>query len=243
MRIGAVFIVVCMAIIAASAGAVAYLYLGVNSMQAAIVAVATFTALALYHAASTRVGLRSMVGRQLADLSRGGADVARQVAELGRRVAALEGKIETTADHARAVTDPLAGEVVELRTLIKRLVETLEGHQAMLDALAHGPSKPQGVSALPAPAEPAAGAPSEQPAGGTASDRGQEAATAATGLGVDLGAIRSAIYENPSIFTSSPSSPCRNARCAITRQRRGCAPRRARRCTHPPSSPGPRAAA
>jgi len=196
MRFGAVFIVVCMAIIAASAGAVAYLYLGFAKMQAATVAVATFTALALYHTVSTRVGLRSMVGRQLADLSRGGADVARQVAELGRRVAALEGKIETTADHARAVTDPLAGEIVELRSLVKRLVETLEGHQAMLDALAHAPSRPQGVSALPAPAEQVAGAPSEQPAGGSASDRSQEAATAAAGLGVDVAAIRSAIDEN-----------------------------------------------
>jgi cyclic-di-GMP phosphodiesterase TipF (flagellum assembly factor) len=192
MRLGAVFIVVCMAIIAASAGAVAHLYLGLAAMQAAIVAVATFTALALYHTVSTRVGLRSMVGRQLADLSRGGTDVARQVAELGRRVAALEGKIETAADDARAVSDPLAAEVAELRTLVQRLVETLEGQQAMLDALAQAPSKPQGASALPAPAAPLAAAPSEQPAGGVPSDR----ATAAAGLGMDVTAIRSAIDEN-----------------------------------------------
>jgi cyclic-di-GMP phosphodiesterase TipF (flagellum assembly factor) len=190
MRLGAVFIVVCMAIIAASAGAVAHLYLGLVAMQAAIVAVATFTALALYPTVSTRVGLRSMVGRQLADLSRGGTDVARQVAEMGRRVAALEGKIETAADDARAVSDPLAAEVAELRTLVQRLVETLEGQQAMLDALAQAPAKPQGASTLPAPAAPLAAAPSEQPAG--PSDR----VTGAAGLGMDVTAIRSAIDEN-----------------------------------------------
>ena len=90
MRLGVIFVAICMVIIAGSAGAISFLYLGVSASEAATVAVATLTALALYNTVSTRIGLRSTVGHQLAELSRAGAEQARQVAELGRRLAAME---------------------------------------------------------------------------------------------------------------------------------------------------------
>src|SRR5439155_3398238 len=181
-------------IIAAAAGATVYVYLGVSTLEAATVAVATFTSLVLYHVVSSRVGLRSAVSRQLADLSRGSADVARQVAEMERRVAALEDKIETAVDHARAVTDPVTAEIEELGTLVKRLAETVEGHQAMLDALARAPSKSPAAFASPAAAEPLTGA-LQQPASPV--DRADKDGTAtAAEAGLDAAAIRDAIDAN-----------------------------------------------
>src|ERR1700722_12831907 len=94
MRLGALFVAVCMTVIAASAGAVAYFAYGVSAADAIVVAIAALTALALYNAVSTRMNVRSVVGPQLPELSRGSADLARQLAELGRRVATVESRIE-----------------------------------------------------------------------------------------------------------------------------------------------------
>jgi cyclic-di-GMP phosphodiesterase TipF (flagellum assembly factor) len=135
-----------MVIIAGSAGATLYFYLGVSASEAATVGVATLTALALYNTVSTRIGLRTAVGRQLADLSRGVAELARQVADTGRRLPAMEEKVETALDRARAVTDPLAAEIGELGTLVKQLAETVAAHQTAIDALSRA------LAATPAPA-------------------------------------------------------------------------------------------
>jgi cyclic-di-GMP phosphodiesterase TipF (flagellum assembly factor) len=136
MRLGAILIALCMAIIAGSAGAIVYLYLDVSQLEAITVAIATLMALALYNTVSGRVGLRSVAGRALAELSQGGADLARQVAEMGRRLAAVEEKIEMALDRTRALTDPLTVEIGELSTRVKRLAETVADHQASLAALA-----------------------------------------------------------------------------------------------------------
>jgi cyclic-di-GMP phosphodiesterase, flagellum assembly factor TipF len=172
MRLGAIFIALCMAIIAGSAGAAVYLYLGVSKLEAVTVAAATLTALVLYHTVSSRMGLRSVVSRQLADLSRGGADVARQVAEMGRRLAALEEKIETALDQSRAVTDPLTMEIGELGTLVKQLAETVAEHHTTIESIGRDSPKSQETppSALPSPPlvtvtqTPDQGAPSSDPA-------------------------------------------------------------------------------
>jgi len=142
MRLGAIFIAICMVIIAGSAGAVIYSYFGASVSEAATVAVAILTALALYNTLSNRVGIGAAVGHQLADLSRGNADLARQVAEMGRRLAAMEGKVEAALDRARAVTDPLTIEIGELGTLVKALAETVDAQQTALDELARAPAAP-----------------------------------------------------------------------------------------------------
>jgi cyclic-di-GMP phosphodiesterase, flagellum assembly factor TipF len=197
MRLGAIFVAFCMAIIAGSTGAIAYLYLGVSTSEAVTAAVATLLALVLCNTVSGRLGLRSVVGRQLADLSRGGADLARQVAEMGRRLAALEGKIETALDHTRAVTDPLTGEIGELGTLVKRLAETVAGQQTILETLARTSPGPQETLASGIPTErpaPAMPTPDQPPA--PSELEGTNRAVTAGSVDLEVAAIRAAIDTN-----------------------------------------------
>ena len=145
LRLGAIFIAVCMVLIAASLGAVLYLLFGLSGSESIIVALAVLTALALYNAVTTRLRDRSDVGGQIADLSRGTADLARQVAELGRRTAALEGQgdklADSAAEKARAATEPLAAEIGELGTLVKQLAETVAVHELQVRQ-AREPARP-----------------------------------------------------------------------------------------------------
>ena len=96
MRLGALFVAVCMTVIAASAGAVVFFGYGFTGADAIVVAIAALTALALYNAVSTRMNIRAVIGPQLTELSRGTADLARQLAEMGRRLAVLESRLERT---------------------------------------------------------------------------------------------------------------------------------------------------
>ncbi len=168
--VGAVILALSMLVIAGLAGAAVYFYLELGVAEAATVAVATLSLLALYHTVSSRFGLRSAVSRQLADLSRGGADVGRQVAEMGRRVAALESRFDSVLDQARSVIDPLSMQFSELDRRVRRLAETMGTDQATL--------------------EPTAGSASEQPA--RAADRGEEA-VAVVKNEASLESIRSAL--------------------------------------------------
>jgi cyclic-di-GMP phosphodiesterase TipF (flagellum assembly factor) len=132
MRLGAIFVAVCMTVIAASAGAVVYFAYGFTGADAIIVAIAALTALALYNAVSTRMNVRSVVGPQLAELSRGGADLARQLAEIGRRLAAVESRMERTLAKGEATIEPLAVEISELGALLDQLAETVSIHETQL---------------------------------------------------------------------------------------------------------------
>jgi len=136
MRLAAVFVAICMVLIAGSAGAVVYFYVGMSLSEAVTVAIAILTALVLYNMSSSRLGLGTAVGHQLSDLSRGSADLARQVGELARRQAAMETRIEVAVDRARAATDPLTAEIDELGTLVKQLAETVAAHEARIAELA-----------------------------------------------------------------------------------------------------------
>jgi cyclic-di-GMP phosphodiesterase, flagellum assembly factor TipF len=197
MRLGAIFIGFCMAIIAGSAGAIAYLYLGVNTSEAVTAAVVTLLALVLCNTVSSRLGLRSVVGRQLADLSRGGADLARQVAEMGRRLAALEGKIETALDHTRAVTDPLTVEIGELGTLVKGLAETVAGQQTILETLARTSPRSQETLAPETPARRSAPAIPASDWPPSPSDlEGTNRAVTGGSVDLEVAAIRAAIDAN-----------------------------------------------
>src|SRR6202048_1615834 len=159
MRLGGIFIALCMLIIAGYAGAIVYLYLELGLLQAAAAAAATLIALIFYSLISSRIGFRSVVDRQLPDLSRGSADVARQVAEMGRRLAALEGKLDTALDQTRALTDPLTAEIGELGTLVKRLAETVAIQQSGLDALQRNVTSLGDTLAAMATAQPPTDAP------------------------------------------------------------------------------------
>ena len=133
LRLGAIFVVLCMVLIAASIGAVLYLFIGLSASESMIVGVAALTGMAIYNAVTSRLRDRSDVGSQIADLSRGTGDLARQVAELGRRTVALEGQsgkvADNAADKARATTEAVTGELAELGTLVKQLAETVALHE------------------------------------------------------------------------------------------------------------------
>lgn len=142
LRITAIFVAVCVVLIAASLGAVVYLMLGLSVIESGVVALAALTALALYNTLSTRVRDRTDIGEQIADLSRGSADLAKQVAELGRRVAALESE-SALAPKPRGANDPLAIELGELGSLMKQLAETVAVHDVKLTTMTATPVVPK----------------------------------------------------------------------------------------------------
>ena len=158
-RIGAIFIAVCMMLIAASIGAVLYLGLKIDASTSAIVALAALTAMALFNSISNRLRDRGDLGDQIGDLSRGTADLARQVAEISRRLNAAELKLASPANRARGASDPLAAEIGELGGLVKQIAETVAGHAAILQK--HGALAGRLAAGAPAPepVRPAEGKP------------------------------------------------------------------------------------
>jgi cyclic-di-GMP phosphodiesterase, flagellum assembly factor TipF len=159
-RIGAIFIAVCMMLIAASIGAVLYLGFKIDASTSAITALAALTAMALFNSISNRLRDRGDLGDQIGDLSRGTADLARQVAEISRRLNAVELKIASPANRARGTADPLAAEIGELGGLVKQIAETVAGHAAVLQKHGALAGRLAASAPTPEPARPAAeGAP------------------------------------------------------------------------------------
>jgi cyclic-di-GMP phosphodiesterase TipF (flagellum assembly factor) len=156
MRLGPFFVAFCIVVIAASAGAVVYFGLGFALTDAIIVAVAVLTALALYNTVSSRLNVRAVVGSQLADLSRGTADLARQVAEIGRRLATVESKLERTMARGEGSSEPLAGEISELGTLVNQLAETVALHEALFNEIEQAQQMHLLLHKQPTPMEPPA---------------------------------------------------------------------------------------
>ena len=138
LRLGAIFIVICMVLIAGCFGAVLFLVFGLNGPEAMISAIAALTALALYNAVTTRLRDRSDFGGQIADLSRGTGDLARQVAEFGRRIDALESRDDAASDKSRTAAVPMSVDMSELGTLVKQLAETVAAHEVAIAAIAPG---------------------------------------------------------------------------------------------------------
>ena len=132
IRIGAIFIAVCMVLIACSIGAVLYLGFKLDALTCAFVALAALTGMALYNTVSTRLRDRGDLGDQIADLSRGTGDLARQVAEISRHLNTMENKVDKVANRARGETDPMAAEIGELGNLVRQIAETVAGHESIL---------------------------------------------------------------------------------------------------------------
>ncbi len=132
IRIGAIFIAICMVLIAGSAGAVLYLAFKQDALTAALVALAALTCMALYNTVSNRLRDRGELGDQIADLSRGTVDLASQVGEISRRLNTVENKIDSVSNRARGESDPIAAEIGELGNLVRQIAETVAGHEAIL---------------------------------------------------------------------------------------------------------------
>jgi cyclic-di-GMP phosphodiesterase, flagellum assembly factor TipF len=131
-RISAIFIAICMVLIAASIGALLFLGLKLDPRTSAIVALAALVAMALFNTVSNRLRDRSDLGDQIADLSRVTADLARQVAEISRKLGAIETRVDSSFNKARSAIEPVAAEMGELGTLVKQIAETVASHATVL---------------------------------------------------------------------------------------------------------------
>lgn len=139
LRISAIFIAVCMVLIAGSIGAVLYLGFNFDASVAALAALAALVAMMLFQGVSNRLRDRTELGDQIADLSRGTADLARQVAEVSRRLSSLEGSVTSTVNRARSMVDPLTTELGELGGLVRQLAETVAAHESVLQSKGFSP--------------------------------------------------------------------------------------------------------
>jgi cyclic-di-GMP phosphodiesterase TipF (flagellum assembly factor) len=164
-RISAIFIAVCMVLIACSIGAVLYLGLKVEARDSVIAALAALLIMALYTNVSGRLADRNDLGDQIADLSRGTGDLARQMAEMSRRVAVMEGRVDGTVDRVRGTIDPIATEIGELGCLVLQLAETVASHGTVLQEQGAVAAPPTPTPPAPPPA--AAGAPAVSESGAT----------------------------------------------------------------------------
>jgi cyclic-di-GMP phosphodiesterase TipF (flagellum assembly factor) len=132
VRISAVFIAVCMVLIAASSGVAVYLRFGFTGAESGLVALGVLTALAVYNAISARLRDRTEASNQLSTLSRSSGDLARQMAEFGRRLNGMESKVESVLERSLAAAQPLAAELEELSTLVKQLADSVAAHDTAL---------------------------------------------------------------------------------------------------------------
>jgi cyclic-di-GMP phosphodiesterase TipF (flagellum assembly factor) len=155
VRISAIFIAICMVLIAASVGFVVYLRFGMTGAESFLIGLGVLTALAVYNAVAARVRDRAEVSDQIATVSRGAADMARQLAEFGRQLGTVETKIDAVVDKALASAQPLAAEIEELSTLVKHLADSVAAHET---ALAGATGRERIAPAMPATVAAAAAA-------------------------------------------------------------------------------------
>jgi cyclic-di-GMP phosphodiesterase, flagellum assembly factor TipF len=135
VRISAIFIAVCMVLIAGSIGFVVYLRFGLTGAESFLIGLGVLTALAVYNAVAARSRDRAEVSDQIASISRSSADLARQLAEFGRQLGTVETKVDSVLDKALASAQPLAVEIEELSTLVKHLADSVAAHEAALAGL------------------------------------------------------------------------------------------------------------
>jgi cyclic-di-GMP phosphodiesterase TipF (flagellum assembly factor) len=156
VRISAIFIAVCMALIAASVGFVVYLRFGFTGAESFFLGLCVLTSLAVYNAVAARSRDRAEVTDQIATLSRGSSDMARQLGELGLKVSTMEKKVEAVLDKALSTAQLLAAEIEELSTLVKRLADRVAAHEVALNnGGSNNPPRIATVSVVP-PSTPAA---------------------------------------------------------------------------------------
>jgi cyclic-di-GMP phosphodiesterase TipF (flagellum assembly factor) len=88
MRIGSVFIIVCMALVAASVGAALHFGLHLPLNECAYISLAILFALMTLEVIASRNRDKSELTGRIEELSRAASDISREVGTLGRRVSA-----------------------------------------------------------------------------------------------------------------------------------------------------------
>jgi cyclic-di-GMP phosphodiesterase, flagellum assembly factor TipF len=148
VRISAIFIAVCMVLIAGSIGLVVYLRFGLSGAEAALIGFGVLMALAVYDAVSARLRDRAEASNQLVMLSRSSGDLARQLAEFGRRLNEMDRKVEHVLERSLQTAQPLAEELEELSSLVQQLADSVAAHDHALAGIGtNAPAAP-----IPAPA-------------------------------------------------------------------------------------------
>lgn len=142
---GALFLALCMALIAASVGAVLHVALSMPLAEAGLIALALLFALMTLEVAAARRRDRAEFTERVEVVARATSDIAREVGELRHRVIALAQKPEP---DIRAATAPLAHEIGALAELVEDVARTVTIHDALLASRAEAPPT--------APAEPVA---------------------------------------------------------------------------------------
>ena len=180
MRLDLVFVSVCIALIAGSAGAIAYSAFGFGAPSAMLTTIAVLALLSLYNLLSMRAAVRQPAQNQPADLLRITTDtvrqeaarqdalrqemrqeirldMARQVTQVERDLVALERRVDGTIERTRATTEPLTAEIGELGTLVRQLAETLSDHESKLTEIELAEiERVEGMHARPKPEVPPA---------------------------------------------------------------------------------------
>src|SRR5262249_4125639 len=134
-RLSAIFVALCMVLIAGSIGAVLYLQFGLSGIESAVVAIAALTGLALFNAGATPLHDGGAFGATAGNLGRGTADLARPTTEITRRVGAREGKTQAAVEKPRAAPLPITAEIGEVGGIIKQMAETVAAHDSQLKGL------------------------------------------------------------------------------------------------------------
>jgi cyclic-di-GMP phosphodiesterase TipF (flagellum assembly factor) len=199
VRISAIFIAVCMLLIAGSIGLVVYLRFGFSGAEAALVGLGVLTALAVYDAVSARLRDRAEASNQLVMLSRSSGDLARQLAEFGRRLNEMDQKVEHVLERSLQTAQPLAEELEELSTLVKQLADSVAAHDRALAGIETS------GHAAPAPAEVPPNLEEAKPAETISSP--QDAVVAPASAAIPEAAPAPAVTLVPSVLAPPPPSP------------------------------------
>lgn len=131
MRIGSIFIIVCMALIAASIGAALHYLAVIPVNESAYISLAILFVLMTCEVIASRNRDRNEMTGRVEELSRAVSDISREVGTLGRRAAALE---NATGAELKVLTAPLSREIGELADLVENLAESVAVHDALIAA-------------------------------------------------------------------------------------------------------------
>jgi cyclic-di-GMP phosphodiesterase TipF (flagellum assembly factor) len=131
MRIGSIFIIVCMALIAASIGAALHYLAALPVNECAYISLAVLFALMTCEVIASRSRDRNEMTGRIEELSRAVSDISREVGTLGRRTAALE---NSSGAELKNLTAPLSREISEIADLVENLAESVAVHDALIAA-------------------------------------------------------------------------------------------------------------
>ena len=154
MRIGSIFIILCMALVAGSIGAALHYLAAVPVTECAYISLAILFALMTLEVIASRNRDKTEMTGRIEELSRAASDISREVGTLSRRVSALE---NATNAEMKSLTAPLSQEIGELADLVENLAESVAVHDALLAA-----------------PRPVAEAPGVAPAGPQGKDEGKD---------------------------------------------------------------------